>query len=265
MMARGSQIKLKSAREIEQMRTAGKLVFEVLSRVREQVRPGITTGELNTLAEEIIASAGAIALFKGVETAQSKFPFPSALCTSVNEEVVHGVPGDRVLSEGDIISVDCGVRLNGYCGDSATTIPVGTVPEEVRHLLDVTSAALDVAIAEIREGVRWSTVAKAIQRYVESNELSVVRDFVGHGIGQEMHEEPKLPNYWDRRQEKYDTVLRAGMVLAVEPMVNIGSPRVAYGDSSCWPVVTKDGKWAAHFEHSMAVTKNGVTILTNGS
>lgn len=246
------------------MRAAGRLVFEVHELVRKMVKPGVTTGELNAAAEELIKSRGAEMLFKGVETAQSKFPFPAALCTSVNEEVVHGVPGNHALQEGDVLSVDCGVRLNGYCGDAATTHAVGKVDGEVRRLLDVTKTALELAIEEIRLGNRWSDVAKCIQKHVEDAGFSVVRDFVGHGIGQEMHEEPKLPNYWDRRQKNYDVELREGMALAVEPMVNMGAPQVAYADATCWPVVTKDGKWAAHFEHTVAVTKNGADVLTDG-
>jgi len=261
-MSQNSQIKLKSKREVEYMRESGRLVFKVLSTLTEMVRPRITTSELNVVAEEIIESAGATALFKGVKSGQARFPFPAALCTSVNEEVVHGIPGDRVLNEGDIVSIDCGVCLNGYCGDAATTIPVGKVSKKVRNLLDATLGALDVAILEIRAGKNWSNVAKEMQKYVENKGLSIVRDFVGHGIGQEMHEEPKLPNYWDRRQEKYDVVLRPGMTIAVEPMVNIGTSEVIYSDTSCWPAVTKDGKWSAHFEHSLAVTENGVSVLT---
>lgn len=263
-MSSGSRPILKSPREIELMRAAGQLVFEVHELVREMVKPDVTTGELNGAAEELIKSRGAEMLFKGVETAQSKFPFPSALCTSVNEEVVHGVPGDRNLKEGDVVSVDCGVRLNGYCGDAATTIAVGNVDDEVQRLLEVTQTALNLATEEIRLGNRWSDVAKCIQKYVEDAGFSVVRDFVGHGIGQEMHEEPKLPNFWDRRQKSHDVEFREGMALAVEPMVNMGSPQVTYADATCWPVVTKDGKWAAHFEHTIAVTKNGADVLTDG-
>ena len=255
---------LKSAREIELMRAAGKVVHQVLARMRELARPGLTTGELNEVAEAMIAEAGGTALFKGVENPQARFPFPAALCTSVNEELVHGVPGDRRLVDGDIVSVDCGVLLAGYCGDSATTIAIGEVSDEVQHLLDVTQRALNVAIEEIRPGRMWSEVASKIQAAVESEKLSIVRDFVGHGIGREMHEEPKVPNYWDDRQRSFDFELIPGIVLAVEPMVNLGTHEVDFGDGDRWVVVTKDRRRAAHFEHTMAVTESGVDVLTNG-
>lgn len=255
---------LKSPRELELMRAAGRVVFEVLARLREAVKPGVTTGELGRIAEEIIEAAGGTALFKGVKTQNTKFPFPAAICASVNEEVVHGIPGDRVLKEGDIISVDCGVRLRGYCGDSATTIAVGRIGREAQRLLDVTSSALDIAIAEMAPGRYWSEVASAIQAHVEKAGFSVVREFVGHGIGQEMHEEPKVPNYSDRKQRKDDFRLEPGLVLAVEPMVNAGGRDVKAGDWTGWPQVTKDGKPSAHFEHTVAVTSDGVDILTDG-
>lgn len=257
-------IVLKSPREIELMRAAGRVVRQVLTKLQETVRPGVTTGELGRIADEMITSAGGVALFKGVSTQKTKFPFPAAICASVNEEVVHGVPSDRVLKEGDIVSVDCGVRLKGYCGDAAATIRVGKVSAAVNRLLDVTSTSLDLAIREMRPGRWWSDVAGAIQSYVESHGYSVVREFVGHGIGQSMHEEPKVPNYTDRKQRKQDFRLDPGLVIAVEPMVNMGSPEVKSGDWSGWPQVTKDGRWSAHFEHTVAITPNGVSILTDG-
>jgi len=255
---------LKSEREIELIRAAGSVVYRVLARMRELARPGVTTGELNAVAEGMIAKAGGIALFKGVRNPQAKFPFPAALCTSVNEQLVHGIPGDRRLMEGDILSVDCGVRLAGYCGDSATTIPIGRVSAGTQHLLDVTRRALAVAIEEIRPGRMWSEVARKIQAFVEGEKLAVVRDFVGHGIGREMHEEPKVPNYWSEKQQPLDFELTPGMALAVEPMVNIGTHRVEYGDDTGWVVVTQDRKYAAHFEHTMVVTAMGVDVLTKG-
>lgn len=255
---------LKSAREIELMRAAGQVVHRVHARMRELVRPGITTAELNAVAEELIAEAGGIALFKGVEHPQAKFPFPGALCTSVNEQLVHGVPGGRALKEGDIIGIDCGVRLKGYCGDAAATLAVGQVSPEVQRLLDVTRQALMLAISEIRPGRRWSEVARGIQRYVEGEGFSVVRDFVGHGIGRDMHEEPKVPNYWDERQRRSDFELKPRMVLAVEPMVNAGSAAVEYEDADCWSVVTRDRRYSAHFEHTIAVTDTGADVLTDG-
>ncbi|MCH7701946.1 MAG: type I methionyl aminopeptidase [Planctomycetes bacterium] len=255
---------IKSRREIELMREAGRLVCRVLDRMSELVAPGMTTGELNDEAEAIIAKSGATALFKGVQTQESRFAFPAALCTSVNEEVVHGVPGERRLEEGDIVSIDCGVRLNGYCGDSARTFAVGNVSEDTQRLLDVTRKSLELAVSEMKPERRWSEVAARIQSYVEGERFSVVRKFVGHGIGQEMHEDPKVPNYWERRQAETDFELRPGMTLAIEPMVNMGRPAVRYADESCWAVVTKDGRYAAHFEHTVALNESGVDILTNG-
>lgn len=257
-------IVLKSPREIELMRAAGRVVRQVLTKMQEAVRPGITTGALGRIADEMINAAGGQALFKGVSTSKTRFPFPAAICASVNEEVVHGIPGDRVLKEGEIVSVDCGVRLKGYCGDAATTLPVGTIDPAVRRLLDVTSTSLEIAIREMRPGRWWSEVAGAIQSYVESHGYSVVREFVGHGIGQNMHEEPKVPNYTDRKQRKQDFRLDPGLVIAVEPMVNMGSADVRSGDGSGWPQVTRDGRWSAHFEHTLAITADGVSILTDG-
>lgn len=261
---RRSGIVLKSAREIEQMRRAGRVVHAVLSRVRELAQPGVTTGELSRVAEEMIVAAGGQALFKGVRHPQAKFPFPAALCTSVNEELVHGVPGERVLHEGDILGIDCGVKLGGYCGDSATTLPIGTISAGAAHLLAVTRGALERAMEWMKPGRRWSEVAARMQEFVEREGLSVVRDFVGHGIGRDMHEEPKVPNYWDAKQAKNDFVLTPGLVLAVEPMVAMGHHAVEYGDASGWVVVMKDRKWSAHFEHTLAMTDEGVEVLTDG-
>lgn len=256
---------LKSPREIRLMREAGRVVFEVLSAVREMARPGVTTAELNAAAEQMIARTGGVPLFKGVVNNRAKFPFPAALCTSVNEQVVHGIPNNRGLAEGAILSVDCGVRLRGYCADSATTIAIGRVSPEVRRLLDVTLESLEVAIGATRAGRLWSEVAAQIQAVVEKAGFSVVRDFVGHGIGQQMHEEPKVPNYVDRRTRRGEMPMRAGLTIAVEPMVNMGGPEVELADKSGWTVVTKDRRWSAHFEHTVAVTETGCEVLTDGS
>lgn len=264
-LANGRGIILKSDREIQLIRQAGKVVFRVLEKMKELAGPGVTTAQLNAVAEQMIDEAGGKALFKGVENPQAKCPFPAALCTSVNEELVHGIPNNRPLREGDVVSIDCGVRLNGYCGDSATTLPIGKVSAEAARLLDVTRKALDVAIAEIRPGRMWSEVARKIQGYVEGEKFSVVREFVGHGIGREMHEEPKVPNYWDSSQKRLDFKLVPRMVLAVEPMVNLGTHKVEYFGPERWIVVTKDRKMAAHFEHTIAVTETGVDILTDGN
>ncbi len=254
-------IKLKSKQEIEAMRRAGSLVAQVLEQVRQAVAPKVSTADLNALAEQMIAAAGAEPLFKGVRSTQAKFPYPAALCTSVNEEVVHGVPGVRVLAEGDIISVDCGVRLDGYCGDAAVTIPVGKVSQEGQRLIDVTRGALDVAVREMRPGRKWTDVARLVQGHVEQAGFSVVREFVGHGIGRSLHEDPKVPNFVDRGTRSFDLV--PGLVLAVEPMVNMGRPDVCYGDASGWTIVTRDRTWAAHFEHTIAVTDSGSDVLTS--
>ncbi|MEE9296491.1 MAG: type I methionyl aminopeptidase [Phycisphaerae bacterium] len=253
---------IKSDREIRLMGQAGRLVFEILTEVESLVAPGVTTGQLNEAAEKRIADAGATALFKGVRNPQARGPFPAALCTSVNSEVVHGVPGDTVLNDGDIVSVDCGVRLNGYCGDSARTCAVGSVSQNVQRLLDVTREALSLAIREIRVGRMWRDIARRMQALVEEESFSVVRDFVGHGIGQQMHEEPKIPNYYHRKHAPGDFRLEPNMTLAIEPMVNMGSHHVSYRDTDRWAVVTRDGKHAAHFEHTVAVTESGARVLT---
>jgi len=263
-LARPQGVILKSDREIELMRAAGRLVYRVLGRVEALAVPGVSTGELNAEAERMIREAGATPLFKGVTNPQAKFPFPGVLCTSVNEELVHGIPGNRRLADGDVLSVDCGVRLAGYCGDSARTMPIGRVSDEAKHLLEVTEGALNLAIREVRPGRRWSAVAEAMQAYVETEGLHVVRDFVGHGIGRDMHEEPKVPNYWSRRQGVADFELVPRMVLAVEPMVNVGTHRVMYGDDAGWVVVTRDHSFAAHYEHTIAVTATGSDVLTDG-
>jgi len=256
--------RLKSREEIELMRSAGRMVYRILTRVSEMSGPGMTTAEMNREAERMIAEAGAEPLFRGQRMKQAKFPFPAALCTSVNEEVVHGIPCDRELREGDVVSVDCGVRLNGYCGDSAVTIAIGRVAPDVERLLKVTAEALDIAVRTIRPQRWWSEVAGPMQRCVESAGFSVVRDFVGHGIGCQLHEEPKVPNYVDKAERRSDFVLMPGLVLAVEPMVNMGRPEVVYKDATCWPVVTRDSRYAAHFEHTIAVTERGADVLTDG-
>ncbi len=264
LVASRCDIVLKNAREIELMRDAGRAVHSVLSRMGELVAPGVTTAELNRVAEELIAEIGGVALFKGVENPQAKYPFPAALCTSVNEELVHGVPSDRQLRQGDVISVDCGVKLAGYCGDSARTYAVGEVSKSSRRLMEVTEASLALAIDEMRPGRMWSDVASLMQKFVEKAGFSVVRDFVGHGIGEEMHEEPKVPNYWSSGQRLTDFELVPGMVLAVEPMVNVGSRYVDYADADGWAVVTRDGKHCAHYEHTIAITDRGTDVLTDG-
>lgn len=246
------------------MRRAGAVVCEVLDRVCGMAKVGVTTGELNAEAERMIEAAGGEPLFKGVVNPAARYPFPAALCTSVNDEVVHGVPGKRVLRDGDVISIDCGVRLAGYCGDSARTVAIGKVSPQVARLLEATREALDLAIELIAPGRAWSEVASQMQKLVESAGMSVIREFVGHGIGKEMHEEPKVPNYHDRSQRSADFVLEPGMTLAVEPMVALGAAQVKYADADAWAIVTRDGRYAAHFEHTIAVTESGVAVLTAG-
>lgn len=256
-------IVLKSPREIELIRRANAVVHRVLEEMRGLVKAGITTGALNRRAEEVIAASGGTPLFKGVVNPHARFPFPAALCVSVNEQIVHGIPGDRVLNEGDIVSIDCGVRLSGYCGDAAVTLGVGRVSAEAEHLLRVTEEALALAVREIRPGRPWSEVARAMQTYVEGQNLSVVRDFVGHGIGRQMHEEPKVPNYWDGQRRSEDFRLEPGLVVAIEPMVNLGTHETKTTSDS-WTVVTRDGRPSAHFEHTVAVTAAGSDVLSDG-
>lgn len=263
-MVAAGRIVIKSPREVELMRAASRVVYQVLTELAGLVRPGVETMALELRAQEIIRASGGTALFKGVRQRQARFPFPACTCVSVNEEVVHGIPGDRRLKAGDIVSIDCGVRLRGYCGDAARTFAVADVEPPVRRLLDVTQAALGVAIREIRPGLRWSRVARMMQECVESQGFSVVRDFVGHGIGQEMHEEPKVPNYYDRSQRDADFELRPGMTLAIEPMVTAGRPDVGPGDDTGWTAVTRDGSWAAHFEDTVAVAEHGADVLSDG-
>lgn len=265
MGSAASKIVLKSPREIELMRSAGRLVHEILCELEQHVRPGVTTAELNRIAEEKILAAGATALFKGVVNPQARFPFPASICSSVNEEVVHGIPNDQPLREGDILSVDCGVRLNGYCGDAARTFPVGKVSRPGRNLIDATRAVLELAIQEIQPYVQWSSIARKMQKYIESRGFGVVREFVGHGIGREMHEEPKIPNYYDRTQRGGDFELLPGMTLAIEPMVTAGGPKVKFRDKDQWSVITEDRSLSAHFEHDVAVTETGSSVLSDGS
>ncbi len=244
------------------MRQAGAVVADVLSKLQKIAAPGVTTADLNEVALRMTAEAGAEALFQGVRSPQARRPFPGAICASINEQVVHGIPSDRaVLREGDILSVDFGVRLNGYCGDAAVTIPIGRLSEDNRRLIQTTAEVLEIAIAGARPGVRWSQIAGRIQRHAESAGFSVVRDFVGHGIGTRMHEDPKVPNFVSEELLANDVVLAEGMVLAVEPMINAGGHTVRTL-SNGWTVVTKDGRTSAHFEHTVAVVQGGCEVLT---
>jgi methionyl aminopeptidase len=242
----------KSPAEIERMREANALVADVLAQLAGTVKPGVTTQDLDVLAERLVRAAGAEPAFKGYRG------YPATLCASVNEQVVHGIPSLRKLVEGDIISLDMGVKLNGFYGDSAVTVPVGGVSEDAQRLLRVTQEALDRGIGQVRVGGRISDIGHAIQQHVESHGFSVVREFVGHGIGASLHEEPQIANYGEPGRGPR---MAEGMVLAIEPMVNIGRPNVRVL-SDGWTAVTRDNSLSAHFEHTVAVTKEGPVILT---
>ncbi len=246
------------------MRAAGRVVFRALSRAREMARPGMTTLELDRVVYDTYTSAGGHGLFQWYPTYEPGKGFPGNTCISVNDEVVHGIPGDRVLKDGDVVSVDCGIQLGGYCGDSAITIPIGQVSPECEKLCRVTEETLALAIREVRPGRRWTDVAAKMQEHVEKNGFSCVREFVGHGIGVKMHEDPKVPNFVsDDFRKKGDFYLQPGMTLAIEPMVIAGQCDVVVLDDG-WTVVTKDSTPAAHSEHTIAVTATGCDVLTDG-
>ncbi len=245
-------ITIKSQRELRYMRDAGRIVAGVLQELAKAIKPGVTTGELNRLAEDFILARGARPAFKGL------YGFPASICTSVNEQVVHGIPGPRELLNGDIVSIDVGVELNGYFGDGAATFPVGEISPEARKLLAVTEQSLYEGIRFARQGNRLSDISHAIQSYVEKHGFSVVRDYVGHGIGRSMHEEPQVPNFG---RPGRGPRLRAGMTLAIEPMVNAGTHEVCVLEDN-WTVVTRDARLSAHFEHTVAITDGEPEILT---
>jgi methionyl aminopeptidase len=251
-MHTNSVIVIKSLREIEQLKKSNAIVVEVFHELRKVISPGITTQELDRIAEEIILSRGAVPAFKGYRQ------FPATLCISINEEVVHGIPGQRRLKEGDIVSLDVGANLNGYFGDAAITFPVGKVDQAGQKLLEVTERALYIGIEMARVGNRLFDISHAIQAWVESKGFSVVRDFVGHGVGKSLHEEPQIPNFGSPHQGPR---LEKGMVFALEPMVNEGSYEVRIL-SDGWTVVTADGKRSAHFEHTIAITDGEAEILS---
>ena len=243
----------RSAAEIERMRAASRLVTDVLVELEAAATPGVTTADLDQLAEKLVRDAGGEPAFKGYRG------FPSTLCASINDEVIHGIPSpNRTLKEGDIISLDVGVRLDGYYGDSAVTVPVGDVPERTRTLLRVTQESLERGIVQVKVGGRLSDVSHAIQRWVEAHGFAVVREFVGHGIGERLHEEPQIPNYGEPGRGPR---LSEGMVLAIEPMVAMGRPETRVLKDG-WTAVTRDGSLAAHFEHTVAVTASGPLVMT---
>jgi methionyl aminopeptidase len=242
----------KSSREIEKMRVAGAMVKKTLDLLSENIRPGITTIELDDLADDFIRSQGGKPSFKGYNG------FPASICTSINDEIVHGIPGNRKVEEGQVIGIDVGVYKDGYHGDGAWTFAVGAVDDETRRLLAVGQQCLEYAIKAVRVGNFIGDVSHAIQSHAEKNGYSVVRDLVGHGIGQKMHEEPQVPNYG---RPHSGVSLKAGLVIAIEPMVNAGAYQIKMLNDN-WTIVTTDGKKSVHFEHTIAVTENGPLILT---
>ena len=244
---------LKSSWEIDLIRKSGRIVAEALARLTKLVEPGITTLDLDRLAEEYILKRGAKPAFKGYRG------YPSSLCASVNEQVVHALPSERTLKEGDIVSLDLGSIVDGYYGDAAVTVPVGQVSDEAKRLIDVTQESLRRAIDAVHPGGRLSDISHAVQAAVEAEGFSVVRLFVGHGIGRALHEEPQIPNFGP---PGHGPVLKTGMVLAIEPMVNAGSPDVMILEDR-WTAVTCDGSLSAHFEHTVALTENGTEVLTS--
>ena len=252
----------KSARELGLMRQAGLLVWEAHQIAGRLVRPGVTTSEIDLAIERFFEEQNARPLFKGFPG--EVVPFPAVTCISVNEEIVHGIPGSRQLQSGDIVSIDTGCKLNGWCGDAAVTHPVGTVTPQVQRLLDVTREVLFLAIELMGKKSRWSEVAREMELYVKRAGFSVVENFVGHGIGREMHEEPQVPNFVSKQLKKTgDFALKPGLVIAIEPMVNVGSKEVDALDDH-WTQVTQDRRPSAHFEHTVAVTAEGPMVLTAG-
>ena len=251
-----SGIRYKSSRDIEKMRSAGQVVSDVLAQLRDAVRPGLPTDELDRMAETAIRRRGGAASFKGYKG------FPASICASINEEVVHGIPARRrVLHSGDLVKLDVGVRLHGYHADSAMTVPVGEVSEEALRLIRVTRDSLWMGIRAVRIRGRLQDISQAIQEYVEKHGFSVVREMVGHGVGRQLHEPPNIPNYVDPQIP--NPVLLEGVTLAVEPMVNAGVAEIEMLPDG-WTVVTKDRRYSAHFEHTVAVTRGGPDILTLG-
>ncbi|MHC4881135.1 MAG: type I methionyl aminopeptidase [Planctomycetota bacterium] len=238
-------ITLRSRREIEMLRNAGLVVANVLSKLKKHAKPGVSTADLDDIAMEMTRQAGAVALFKGVPCPYMNKPFPGGICASINEQLVHGIPSRAaVLKDGDILTVDFGAKLNGYC-----------------ELLDVTNRLLDIAIEHMAPGIKWSTIAAMMEQTATQAGFSIVKDYVGHGIGTEMHEDPKVPNFVSRELIRDDIVLKKGMILAVEPMVNMGKAGVRTL-SDGWTVVTKDKKCSAHVEHTIALVENGCEVLT---
>ncbi len=256
-------IVLKSRREIGMMRQAGVVAQRILRLMKDSCKAGVTTGELDEIARVELEKAGATSPSKNYPTYKPGEGFPGYTCISINEEVVHGIPGPRKLKDGDIVKIDVALMLNGYVADNATTVAVGAVGPRVQKLLDVTRQSLDLAIENVKPGRKWSDIARLIQWNVEHNGFNVVREFVGHGVGRSMHEDPKVPNFVTPEQLRGDFELKPGTTIAVEPMVVMGKRAVRMLDDG-WTIVTKDSSFAAHFEHTLAVTDSGVEVLTDG-
>lgn len=252
-------ITLKSSRELLLMREAGRLVAQAHKLIREIVQPGLKTRDIDREVENFFRQRGATPLFKGVP---GKVPFPASTCISINEQIVHGVPGDRELRSGDIVSVDTACRLNGWCGDAAWTYAVGSIDHEKRRLMEVGERNLWLAIDNLCRLQRWSQVAALMERDVHKAGFSVVEQFVGHGIGREMHEDPQVPNFVSPQLRRHDFKLEPGLVIAIEPMVNAGTKHVRVSKADHWTVSTKDARPSVHFEHTVAITANGPLILT---
>ena len=257
MRRRTGGITIKSRREIELMRQAGKVVAEAKVHVMEAVKPGVTTGELDRIAEEVIRKMGATPSFKGY-AAGGPIPFTGTICASINEEIVHGIPGSRKLKDGDIFSVDVGAIVKGFHGDSAFTVGVGDISDEARRLIDATRESLKQGIAAASSGARIGDIGNAVQKYAEAQGYSVVRKYVGHGIGRALHEDPQVPNYGRRGR---GPLMRKGMTIAIEPMLNIGTSETVQLEDG-WTVVTADGELSAHFEDTIAITEDGAEVLT---
>lgn len=251
-------IYLKTEDEIEQLRCANLLVSKTLAEIAKMLRPGVTTRQLDTLAEQVIRDNGATPVFKGFPNPYGP-EFPASICTSVNNIVVHGIPDDRELREGDILSVDCGTCLNGFCGDSCYTFCVGEVKDEVKHLLKTTKEALYKGIEAALPGHRIGDIGYAVQQHCEASGYGVVREFIGHGVGRQMHEAPEVPNYGKRGQGKQ---IKNGLCIAIEPMITLGSREIAMLEDK-WSITTRDGKPAAHFEHSIAIHNGKTDILSS--
>jgi methionyl aminopeptidase len=255
-------IKLKSPRELAMMRDAGRVVARALERVRQMAVPGVSTAELDEAVAAIFREHGATPLFQGYPSPTKGIPpFPAVICASVNDQVVHGIPNRRPLGEGDILSIDTGCKLGGWCGDSAVTLPIGRIRPEHQRLLDVTSETLALAIRAMGRCRYWSEVAALMEQYVKSQGFYVIEKFVGHGIGRDMHEDPQVPNFVSKALRKNDIRLEPGIVLAIEPMVAMGTKEVRTLDDG-WTVETRDRRPSAHFEHTVAMTPDGPRVLT---